>query len=147
VERVFHSSLPETERFLAYDWYWTKYEEGSPFSPENPFCRYQLVAPDLHDKLCELSKRAYCAIGGNGYARVDIRMDNASQELFVLEVNPNPGISSKPLSTFDDNDQGATSVGTILHLADIPFAQLMSEIIAEAFARHSAKLPLVSKSA
>ncbi|HBB34605.1 MAG TPA: hypothetical protein DDZ80_15345 [Cyanobacteria bacterium UBA8803] len=144
VERVFHSNLPETERFLVYDWYWTKYEKGSPFSPEDPFCRYQLVAPDLHDKLCELSKRAYCAIGGNGYARVDIRMDKASQELFVLEVNPNPGISSKPLSTFDDNDQGATSVGTILHLSGIPFAQLMSEIITEAFARQSTNSDLVN---
>lgn len=145
MERVFHSSLPETERFLAYDWYWTKYEEGSLFSPEEPFCRYGLVGSDLHDKLCELSKRAYCAVGGNGYARVDIRMDTASQELFVLEVNPNAAISSKPLSRFDDNDLGATSVGTILHLAGIPFAQLMSEMISEAFARHSTKSPLLNK--
>jgi D-alanine-D-alanine ligase len=146
-ERVFHSSLPKTERFLAYDWYWTKYEEGSLFSPEEPFCRYGLVGSDLHDKLCELSKRAYCAVGGNGYARVDIRMDTASQELFVLEVNPNCGISSYPLSTFDDNDLGATSVGTILHLAAIPFPQLMSEMIAEAFARQSTQLQLANQSA
>lgn len=145
VERVFHSSLPETERFLAYDWYWTKYEEGSPFSPEEPFCRYQLVAPPLHDKLCELSKRAYCAVGGNGYGRVDLRMDKASKELFVLEVNPNCAVSSKPLSTFDDNDLGASSLGTILHLSSTPFAQLMSEIITEAFARQSTKLRLVSQ--
>ena len=138
-ERVFHSSLPKTQRFLAYDWYWTKYEEGSLFSPEEPFCRYGLVAPPLQQKLCELSKLAYCAVGGNGYARVDIRMDTASQELFVLEVNPNCGISSYPLSTFDDNDLGATSVGTILHLTGIPFAQLMSEIIAEAFNRNYTK--------
>ena len=40
-----------------------------------------------------------------------------------------------------------TSVGTILHLAGIPFAQLMSEMISEAFARHSTKSPLVNKSA
>ncbi|MEG3865193.1 hypothetical protein QUA46_06770 [Microcoleus sp. MON2_D6] len=146
-ERVFHSNLPKTQRFLAYDWYWTKYEEGSLFSPEEPFCRYGLVGSDLHDKLCELSKLAYCAVGGNGYARVDIRMDTASQELFVLEVNPNCGISSYPLSTFDDNDLGATSVGTILHLAGIPFPQLMSEMIAEAFARQSTQLQLANKSA
>lgn len=135
VERVFHSSLSKTEQFLAHEWYWTKYEEGSPFSPKQPFCHYQLVVSELKNKLCELSEQAYRAVGGNGYARVDIRMEEDSQKLFVLEVNPNPGISSIPLSTFDDNDLGATSVGTILHLAGIPFTQLMSEIIVKAFAK------------
>lgn len=90
-------------------------------------------------------KRAYCAIGGNGYARVDIRMDKYSQELFVLEVNAKCAISSIPLTDFSNLNQ--TSLGTILHLAGIPFAQLMSEIIAEAFARHSTKSLLVSKAA
>jgi D-alanine-D-alanine ligase len=134
-ERVFHSNLPETEQFLAYERAWAK--EESSLSLGEPFYRYQLVASDLHDRLCELSKHAYCAVGGNGYARVDIRMDKASQEIFVLEVNPNCGISSIPL--FDFSNPSATSVGTILHLAGIPFAQLMSEIIAEAFTRNYTK--------
>jgi D-alanine-D-alanine ligase len=64
-------------------------------------------------------------------------MDKASQEIFVLEVNPNCGISSIPL--FDFSNPSATSVGTILHLAGIPFAQLMSEILAEAFTRNYTK--------
>ncbi|MEG3870787.1 ATP-grasp domain-containing protein [Microcoleus sp. Z1_B5] len=143
VERVFHSNLPDTERFLAYERAWGK--EESSLSLGEPFYRYQLVASDLQDRLCELSKHAYCAVGGNGYARVDIRMDKASQEIFVLEVNPNCGISSIPL--FDFSNPSATSVGTILHFAGIPFAQLMSEMISEAFDRYSTKSPLVSKSA
>lgn len=91
----------------------------------------------LHDEICDLAKRAYCAVGGNGYGRVDIRIDSASQELFVLEVNANCAISSKPISPVFEDEQ--TSVGTILHQAGIPFAQLMSEIIAEAFARNFIK--------
>ena len=142
VELAFNSRLPETERFLSHDRYWGKNEGETSFSPEEPFCRHQLVASDLHERFCELSRRAYCAVGGNGYGRVDIRMDKTSQELFVLEVNPNPVISSQPFSKFSDPNE--TPVGTILHLSGIPFAQLMSEIIAEAFARHSTKLPLVS---
>lgn len=133
VERVFHSSLPETERFLSHDRYWEKDEGETPLSGEEPFCHLQLVAPELNGRLCELAKRAYCAVGGNGFGRVDVRMDQASQQLFVLEVNPNCGISSKPLS--DLSDPMATSVGTILYLSGTPFAQLMSEIIAEALAR------------
>lgn len=149
MERVFHSSLPDTEQFLAYDR--EKDEQESSLSPQKSLCRYQLVAPELQERLCDLSRRAYCAVGGNGYTRVDVRMDKVSQELFVLEVNPNCAISSYPISTEYDSREAEyeyeTSVGTILHLAGIPFAQLMSEIIAEAFARHSTKLPLVSKSA
>jgi D-alanine-D-alanine ligase len=145
LETVFNSSLSETEQFLSHDRYWGKDEGETPLSPEEPFCRHQLVGSDLHEKLCALSKRAYCAVGGNGYGRVDIRLDKASQELFVLEVNSNCSISSQPFSKFSDPNE--TPVGTILHLSGIPFAQLMSEIIAEAFARHSTKSRLVNKSA
>lgn len=143
IELVFHSSLPETEQFRSYDNFWGEHLEESSSSSSEPFYRCQSVASDLSEKLCDLSKRAYCALGGNGYARVDIRMDKDSQELFVLEVNANCAISSMPLTDFSDLNQ--TSLGTILHLAGIPFAQLMSEMIAEAFDRHSTKLPLVSK--
>lgn len=137
VELTFNSRLSETERFLSHDRYWGKNEGETSFSLEEPFCRYQLVASDLHERLCDLSRRAYCAVGGNGYGRVDIRMDKASQELFVLEVNPNPAISSQPFSKFSEPSE--TPVGTILYLAGIPFAKLMSEMIAEAFSKHSTR--------
>ena len=90
----------------------------------------QLVSYPLSDKFCELGKRAYCAVNGNGYGRVDIRIDKTTQELFVLEVNANCSISSQPIS--QSFEYGQTSVGTILQKVGIPFPQLMSEIIAEA---------------
>jgi D-alanine-D-alanine ligase len=129
LERVFHSGLPETERFLAYNRYWDKDKEEIGILTEESFCSFRLVCDTLGDKLCELSKRAYCAVGGNGYGRVDVRMDNTSQELFILEVNHNCAISPIPL--FEFSDPNATTLGTILHLAGIPFAQLMSDILAE----------------
>ncbi|HBB34604.1 MAG TPA: hypothetical protein DDZ80_15350 [Cyanobacteria bacterium UBA8803] len=145
IELVFHSSLPETEQFRSYDNFWGKHLEESLSSSSEPFYHCQSVASDLSEKLCDLSKLAYCAVGGNGYARVDIRMDKDSQELFVLEVNANCAISSIPLTDFSDLNQ--TSLGTILHLAGIPFAQLMSEIIAEAFARCFTKSCSINKAA
>ena len=149
MERVFHSSLPETEQFLAYDR--EKDEQESSLSPQEPLCHYQLVASELQERLCELSKRAYCAVGGNGYGRVDVRMDKVSQELFVLEVNPNCAVSSFPIAEECDSREAEkhweTSVGTILHFSGIPFTKVMLEIIAEAFARHSTKSLLVSKAA
>jgi D-alanine-D-alanine ligase len=125
VERVFHSSLPETERFLSYERYHGKCERETPLSPEATLFHCQRVNPTLHDRLCDLAKRAYCAVGGNGFGRVDVRMDKASQQLFVLEVNPNCDITGDRRS----------SVGKILHLSGTSFAQLMSEIIAAALAR------------
>lgn len=136
MERVFNSSVPETERFLSYG-YWERDDKDS-------FLSFQLVDSDLYETLCDLAKRAYCAVGGNGYGRVDVRMDRLSQELFVLEVNPNCGISSQSLSNL--SDPTGTSVGTILHLAGIPFVNLISEIIAEALTEHYPKLQLTNLS-
>jgi D-alanine-D-alanine ligase len=129
LEMIFHSSLSNFEKFKSHQILLEKNLED--------FLLGQLVTSPLSDQICNLAKRAYCAVGGNGYGRVDIRMDNESQELFVLEVNANCGISYKPLSSlFED---GQTSVGSILHLAGIPFAQLMSEIIGEALSGNYTK--------
>lgn len=125
IERVFNSSVRETERFLSYG-YWERDDRES-------FLSFQLVDSDLYERLCDLSKRAYCAVEGNGYGRVDIRMDRSSSEMFVLEVNSNCCISSQSLSNFSDST--VTSVGTILHRAKIPFFHLISEIIAEALTK------------
>lgn len=122
LELIFHASLSKFEKFKSHQVLLETSVEG--------FLTGQLVTSPLSEQICDLAKGAYCAVGGNGYGRVDIRMDHTSQELFVLEVNANCGISSQPISpSFDD---GQTSAGTILHLAGIPFAQLMSEIIGEA---------------
>jgi D-alanine-D-alanine ligase len=145
LERVFHPSLPETERFLSHYRYWGKNEGGTSLLPEEKFCFYRLAEPELHKRLCELAKRAYCAVDGNGYGRVDIRMDRASQELLVLEVNSNCAISSKPLLDF--SDPNATSVGTILHFSGIPFTQLMSDIITETLASHYTEMQLMKQAA
>ncbi len=123
IERVFPSNLPDLERFLSFDRYWDIYEEETPLA--ETFCSYQLATEELQSKLTELSLRAFSAVGGSGYGRVDIRMERETQELFVLEVNANCGIS----------DDEKTSVGNILLLSDTSFPELMSEIIAEAFCR------------
>ncbi|KOR36613.1 hypothetical protein AM228_11685 [Planktothricoides sp. SR001] len=133
LETIFNPILPETEQFLSHDRYYGKDEGDLSFSPETPFFRYQLVGADLYEKICDMSKRAYCAVNGNGYGRVDIRMDKVSQELFVLEVNANCAISSQPYVSLSHPLE--TKVGTILHLAGIPFYQVISEIIAEVLNR------------
>ena len=69
----------------------------------------------------------FAAVGGQGYGRVDIRLEERTDELFVLEVNANCGISG-------DKE---TSVGEILLQSDIPATTLVAEILRDAYDRYA----------
>lgn len=123
-ERVFHPDIPAAERFLSYDRYWAHYQEESAPPAGEAFYAYKRCAADLEARLTELGLAAYIACRGHGYARVDIRQDSASGELYVLEVNANCGLSG--------DDQ--TSLGSILKIADMSFARLIGRIVDSAAA-------------
>jgi D-alanine-D-alanine ligase len=120
VQRVFDPSIPESKRFFYYDFYWALYKEDSPPIVDTPY-HYELVSGELETALSDLAIRAYCAVKGTGYGRVDIRMDRKDESLYVLEVNSNCGLSS--------DDQ--TSVGKILELSGYSFFDLIGEILCQ----------------
>lgn len=120
VERVFNSSIPEGEKFLSYERYWGLYLDETPPADGRPFYGYGACDARLSGKVMEISTDAYIAVHGTGYARVDLRMDRASGELFVLEANANCGLS--------EDDQ--TSTGCILKLAGMRLADLLGSILA-----------------
>jgi D-alanine-D-alanine ligase len=127
VERVFHASLPEKEQFLSFDRLWETYDEESEM-PENGFL-YEYAEPEseLLTDLKDISIKAYQAVGGTGYGRIDIRMDADTKALFVLEVNAQSGISE---------DENYTSIGAILRFGKTSFTQRIIEIIQDAI-RHT----------
>jgi D-alanine-D-alanine ligase len=125
VERIFHSVLPPYERFLSYDRYWAYYQQEARLPDTEPFYRYALAAPQLQEQLGDLAMRAFLALSGTGYARVDIRMEARTGVLYVLEVNANCGLSG-------DEE---TSVGQILRLTQMPIHQLMATILEDALVR------------
>lgn len=137
VERVFHDSLPEMERFLSFDRLWEIYEDETPMPGQDNFYEYALPDPSLIPALQTLSLEAYQAVGGTGYTRVDIRMDQSTGELYVLEVNAQCGISE---------DEDYTSIGAILRMSGIGFANLIQAIINDAFRRKFAIASEVSMS-
>lgn len=130
VERVFHASLPDKEKFLSFDRLWEIYEEESAMPDEANFYEYQLPPPELIEPIKKLSWDAYCATRGKGYTRVDIRQDSVTGELFVLEVNAQCGLSE---------DENYTSIGAILRLSGKRFSQLVIEVLNDAFVRASLK--------
>ena len=123
--RTFAESIPPEERFLTYDRYWGYYKEESMPSRGEPFYRYELVNGKLREELVGLANRAYCAVRGYGYARVDIRRDTANGNLSVLEANANCGLSG--------DDQ--TSTGSILQLMGNSYADLVLRILIQTLNR------------
>jgi D-alanine-D-alanine ligase len=53
--------------------------------------RARLDAP-LVDRIQRIAKRAYRALDLNGYARIDLRMDD-QEHAYVIEANPNPNLA------------------------------------------------------
>jgi len=132
VERIFHPSLPDKEKFLSFDRLWEIYEEEAPMPNEGNFYEYELPALNLIDEIKKISWDAYVATKGKGYTRVDVRMDSATKKLYVLEVNAQCGLSE---------DENYTSIGAILRLSNKTFKELVIEIINDAFIRVEEKMP------
>ncbi len=126
VERIFHESLPEKEKFLSFDRLWEIYEDETAMPNEANFYEYALPSENLIDEIKEISWDAYVACKGIGYTRVDVRMDSITKKMYVLEVNAQCGISE---------DEDYTSIGAILKMSNVGFATLVTEIINDAFAR------------
>lgn len=136
VERVFHPSLPDKEKFLSFDRLWEIYEEETAMPGEDNFYEYQLPETELIEPIKQLSWDAFCATGGKGYTRVDLRMDNATGKLYVLEVNAQCGISE---------DENFTSIGAILRLSGNSFTAAVGHIIEDAIRRAAAKKTTLQK--
>lgn len=130
VERVFHSSLPEEEKFLSFDRLWEIYEEEAPMPEEANFYEYALPDTSLINEIKKISWDAFVACKGCGYTRADVRMDTKTGKLYVLEVNAQCGLSE---------DEDYTSIGAILRFSGITFTELVTEIINDAFTRRSAR--------
>ncbi len=72
--------------------------------------------PAQAERIQRIAKRAYRALDLNGYARIDVRMDDAGR-VFVLEANPNPN-----LAYGEDFAESA-------EVAGLPYERLLDRII------------------
>jgi len=116
-----HRALPPAElvyrnprwRLCTYESKWDSthpsYAEIAPVCPAD-------IPPGLTTRLSEITLACARIFRLTGYARVDFRM-NGQGELFVLEVNPNPDISS---------DAGMTRAA---RAAGLPYPDLILEIL------------------
>jgi D-alanine-D-alanine ligase len=127
VERVFHPSLPDNEKFLSYERLWEIYEQESSMPQQGNFYEYKAPAPELLKTIEQITRASYLAVKGKGYGRIDIRMDQETGIMYVLEVNAQCGLSE---------DENFTSIGAILKYSDKSYDQLIQEILSDALIRH-----------
>ncbi|MEP6647567.1 MAG: hypothetical protein ABJC12_10810 [Saprospiraceae bacterium] len=128
VERVFHTSIPEHEKFLSFDRLWEIYEEETRMPGDDDFYSYAVPDASRIEEIKKISWDAYVSTKGYGYTRVDVRMDQATGQLYVLELNAQCGLSE---------DENCTSIGAILRLSGCTFTNLVVEIIYDALRRRS----------
>lgn len=119
VERVFDATLPEGERYLTCDRYWATYREESLPPSGRFFFEFAAAETALVPQLSDLGVRAYCAVRGTGYGRVDIRMQRGTGRLFALEVNANPELSAEE----------QTTTGYAMRLAGMPYAAWLAMLL------------------
>jgi D-alanine-D-alanine ligase len=135
VERAYNPRLPRAERFLCFEIYDTySPDQRIPELGDEPFFLYQRPDRGMSDRAARMAERAYRVLGGNGYARVDLRA-TAEGELFVLEVNANCGLGTAPDS----------STGNICRLSGIPFATMLRAILDHGETRDATALPPASR--
>jgi D-alanine-D-alanine ligase len=74
------------------------------------------------------------ALGGKGYTRIDIRQDEETGELFVLEANAQCGLSE---------DENYTSIGAIIKASKVKYSKVIEAILFDAILR--AEVPVAQK--
>ncbi|PIS27690.1 MAG: hypothetical protein COT43_09245 [Candidatus Marinimicrobia bacterium CG08_land_8_20_14_0_20_45_22] len=88
-EILFDALDANLPHIASYD---AKWYENDPIYQKTPSICPAMLDSTTEDRLQSLALRVYALMGGNGYGRIDFRMD-AQGEIYILEYNPNPDIS------------------------------------------------------
>ena len=118
-ERAFHKDVPADQRYLIYERYWGL-PEAERVIPEGEVYYWYASAPiAMRADIEDTTRRAIRAVGGSGYARVDIRRDDATGQFCVLEVNAQCGMSGSDEAT----------VGSMLKLGGVTISAILEKIL------------------
>jgi D-alanine-D-alanine ligase len=82
-------AVPQQEDFYDFE---SRYEIG-----RTRFVCPADLEPDLAARAASIALEAFALLGCSGFARVDLMLDAADGELYVLEVNPIPGLTETSL--------------------------------------------------
>ena len=119
VEYIF----PANKTYITFDDKWGRNYSGSHWrllNDENGKKDQPLI-----ENLMLLARQLYESFNGDGYARIDIRQDSKTQELFILDCNPNCSLFYKD----------SCSADTIIELSGWSKAKFMRFLFDQALER------------
>ncbi len=124
VSEIDFSDLPaDVPHILGYEAKW--FEDHALYRATVPHCPAP-ISEALRDRLQSLAVAAFKAVDGRDYARVDFRVCD-DEEIFILEVNPNPDISLN------------AGFARALRAANIPYGAFWQRLIDHALARKGSR--------
>jgi D-alanine-D-alanine ligase len=94
-------------------------------------CPVDDLEPELVARIQAIALRAYHALGCRDYARVDMRLDPATGDVFVLEVNPNPDLADSCAFAASAQASGRSYPQLICELVSIALARTRRPKIAQ----------------
>ena len=122
-EFVFGEVEPNTYRILSYEAKWDK--ESEIFTKSVEVCPAD-IPKHLESKLKKIALETYKILGIRDYGRIDLRLSDDGTP-YVLEMNPNPGISA-------DNTLPKAS-----QALNVPYSEMIYRIFCIALDRHGMK--------
>jgi len=113
---IVYSLPPEIPRILSFSAKWDP--QSIYFEHTKAVCPAE-IDTELRERIIHTALLAFSLLGSRGYARIDFRLDTTEQ-LKVIEVNPNPDISPDAGAALQAQAAGMTYnqfIEQIVHLA------------------------------
>jgi hypothetical protein len=85
-------------------------------------------APEIVQRIEAVAMDAYRALQCRDYARVDMRLDTNTGEVFVLEVNPNPDLADSCAFAASARASGRTYDQLICEIANLAVARMGQQV-------------------
>jgi len=120
ISEIDFSKMPDhLHNIVSYQAKWDPHHES--YHKTIPVCPAK-ISKNLEEKLKQTAISAFKIMGTRDYARVDMRVTN-DEEIFVLEVNPNPDLT-----------EGAGFMRSA-HAAGLSYSQALKKIVMLAYER------------
>jgi len=120
ISEIDFSTMPDhLHNIVSYQAKWDPYHES--YHKTIPICPAK-ISKDLEDKIKHTAIAAFKIMGTRDYARVDMRV-TSDEEIYVLEVNPNPDLT-----------EGAGFMRSA-HAAGLSYSQALKKIVMLAYER------------
>ncbi|MGE5401417.1 MAG: D-alanine--D-alanine ligase family protein [Ignavibacteriales bacterium] len=120
ISEIDFSLMPtHLNNIVSYQAKWDPFHEA--YHMARPICP-SILPDEVEEKAKELALRAFVALGCRDYARVDMRLSKKN-ELFVLEVNPNPDLTEDAGFMRSSRAAGYSFRRTLKKIVDLAWAR------------------------